>query len=224
LEYAIKYFEKSQLTDLISSNVSTDKIFTLSTINNLSISMMQGKYSIHYMISDDNRLNDLLSYIYSGINSYFGQDSLFYNSNDFEKDINLIFNAIKELKTASSDETELKSKFLIYGLENLLCGIIEKTLRNIFYELTKEEKYTNISTINLGYLLGTIEVIDIIGLYNSHCLEYYLLNRNGVGQNNRNDFAHFNDNIYDKLIYDTILEELYLLLTLSNILLVKGQK
>ena len=45
-----------------------------------------------------------------------------------------------------------------------------------------------------------------------------------MGNNNRNDFGHFNDNMYPKLTIDTVLEELYFLLTVSNILLVKAKK
>ncbi len=220
LEYAVRYLEKSQLLDLVSTTVTTDNLFTMSTINNLSIIMMQGKYSIHYMLSDDIRFNDLMVYIFGGINSYFNDQSLFYNSDHFELDINLISIGLKELKISSKENNELKKKYFIYSLENLLCGVIEKTLRNLYFESSKEEKYTNILSISLNFLLKSSEVIEVIGEYNANCIEYYLLNRHGVGQNTRNDFAHYNDNIYDKLTYDKILEVLYLLLMLSNTLFI----
>lgn len=219
LDYTIKYCEKSQIMDVVSTNIHADKKFTYSVINNLSISMMQGKYSIDYMLHDDNRLNDLLSYIFAGINIYFGENSLYYNAMQFELDLNMLFNALNEFKKASSDKDEIKTKWLVYSIETQLCGIIEKTLRNIFYDKAKENKYVNSKFATLGNLITSDEVIDVIGKNNCDCIEYYLLDRNGVGKNLRNIFSHYDDMIYDKLIYDIILESLYLLLVISNTLL-----
>ena len=219
LDYTIKYCEKSQIMDVVSTNIHADKKFTYSVINNLSISMMQGKYSIDYMLHDDNRLNDLLSYIFAGINIYFGENSLYYNAMQFELDLNMLFNALNEFKKASSDKDEIKTKWLVYSIETQLCGIIEKTLRNIFYDKAKVNKYVNSKFATLGNLITSDEVIDVIGKNNCDCIEYYLLDRNGVGKNLRNIFSHYDDMIYDKLIYDIILESLYLLLVISNTLL-----
>lgn len=225
LEYAIKYCERSAIMDHIgTSNTPTDNEFTYSVVNNISIFMMQGKYSINYMLNDDNRLNDLLAYVFAGIDNYFGKESLYYNSEKFEFDLDMLFNAIKDFKEASSNKDELKSKWLIYGIENLLCGIIEKTLRNIFYEKTKENRYVNSHDVTLGSLLNSEEVRNEVGQENCNCFEYFLLNRRGVGKNNRNDFSHYNDSIYEKLVYDTLLEELYLLVSLSNTLLLLKSK
>lgn len=49
----------------------------------------------------------------------------------------------------------------------------------------------------------------------------YLLSHKGIGKNLRNDFAHYNEKIYDKLTYDTVLESLYFLILVSNSLLIK---
>lgn len=223
LEYTIKYFERSQILDHVSTNCPSDQEFTYSVINNLSISMMQGKYAINYMVHDNNRLNDLLSYIFAGVNTYFGDDSLYYSSERFEFDLNMLFNAIIDFKKASSDYDDIKTKWLVYSIQSLLCGIIEKTLRNVFYDKTKENKYVNSKNATLGSLVSSEEVIEVIGKNNCSCIEYYLLDRNGVGKNTRNDFSHYNDSLYDKLIYDTILESLYLLLTISNILLLASE-
>ena len=71
--------------------------------------MMQGKYSIHYMLHDNNRLNDLLSYIFAGVNTYFKENSLYYNAEYFELDLNMLFNALIEFKETSSDKDEIKT-------------------------------------------------------------------------------------------------------------------
>lgn len=219
LDYTIKYCEKSQIMDLASTNIPSNDKFTYSVINNLSILMMQGKYSIHYMLRDDNRLNDLLSYVFAGINTYFEENSLYYHAEHFELDLNMLFNALNELKKASSDKDDIKTKWLVYSIETQLCGIIEKILRNVFYDKIKENKYVNSKSATLSNLLSSSELIDVIGKNNCDCIQYYLLDCNGIGKNLRNIFSHYNDMIYDKLIYDTILETLYLLLVISNTLL-----
>jgi hypothetical protein len=63
LEYSMKYFEKSCITDLVSTNIDTDNIFTCSTINNLDYTMMYGKFSMKCIIDDEKLLNDVMSYI-----------------------------------------------------------------------------------------------------------------------------------------------------------------
>ncbi len=219
LDYTIRYCEKSQIMDLISTNIPSDDKFTYSVINNLYISMMQGKYSINYMIHDDNRLNDLLSYIFSGVNTYFKENSLYYNIEHFELDLNMLFNAITEFKQASTDKDEIKTKWLIYSISSQLHAIIEKILRYIYYDKTKENKYVSSKHAVLHNLVASPEVIEVIGENNCACIDYYLLNCNGIGKKTRNDFAHYNEEMYDKLIYDTILESLYLLLVISNTLL-----
>ena len=224
LEYTIKYCEKSQIMDLVSTNIPSNEKFTYSVINNLSISMMQGKYSIHYMLHDNNRLNDLLSYIFAGVNTYFKENSLYYNAKYFELDLNMLFNALIEFKETSSDKNEIKTKWLVYSITSQLHGIIEKVLRNIYYDKTKENKYVSSKYAMLHNLVTSQEIIEVIGENNCDCIKYYLLDCNGVGKKTRNDFAHYNEDMYDKLIYDTILESLYLLLMISNTLLLRTLK
>lgn len=224
LDYTIRYCEKSQIMDLVSTNIPSDDKFTYSVINNLSISMMQGKYSINYMIHDDNRLNDLLSYIFAGVNTYFKENSLYYNVAHFELDLNMLFNALIEFKQASTDKDEIKTKWLIYSISSQLHGIIEKILRYIYYDKTKENKYVSSKYAVLHNLVVSPEIIEVIGENNCACIDYYLLNCNGIGKKTRNDFAHYNEEMYDKLIYDTILESLYLLLVISNTMLLSTLK
>lgn len=222
LEYAYKYFDRSALTDFVSTNKDTDNIFTFSVLNNLSLTMMYGKYTILYLLNDDNKLNDLFAYILMEADIYFGQDCLYFNMETFEIDINMLFDAFKELRDAEKCKDDIKVKWKIYATEMLLCGIIEKLLRNIYYEKTKNEKYVSFDSLTIGSLVKIKEVKNEIGEFNCQCLEYYLSKRAGnIGNNNRNDFGHFNDNMYSKLTLDTVLEELYFLLIIANSLLVK---
>ena len=222
MEYAYKYFARSKLTDFISTNKDTDDVFTFSVLNNLSLTMMCGKHVIFYIMNDDNKLNDLFAYILRDADIYFGQDCLYFNMETFEIDINMLFDAFKELRNAIEQNDDIKIKWKIYATEMLLCGIIEKLLRNIYYEKTKNEKFVSFDSLTIGSLIKIKELKSEIGEFNCWCLEYYLSKREGnIGNNNRNDFGHFNDNMYSKLTIDTVLEELYFLLTISNSLLVK---
>ena len=224
LEYTIKYCARSVMDHIGMTNIDSDELFTFSVINNISICMLQGKQAINYMVSDDSRLHDMLSYIYTGINNYFGENSLYYNRKNFEFDLDLLYNATRDFKDASKNNDDLKMKWTIYGIENLLCGIIEKILRNVYYELTKEEKMLSFSDVVLHSLVTEPGLIKIFGKYNCACLEYYLLSRQGIGKNHRNIFAHYDDAIYDNLTYDNILEEYYLLLLISNTLFLRKLK
>lgn len=224
LDYIIKYSEKSVLMDRVSSNIATDGKFTNFVINNLSIIMMEGKYAIDYMIHDDKRLNDFLSYIYGGINSYFNNNSLYYNSDYLHLDLDMLLNALIDFKELLKEKDDIKSKWFAYSLCIQINGIIEKTLRNIYYENIKENKYVNSGNATLNYLLSSDEIKKVIGENNCDCLDYYLLNHKGIGKKLRNDFAHYNERIYDKLTYDTVLESLYFLILVSNSLLIKKIK
>lgn len=225
LEYAYKYFARSVIVDSISTNKETDEIFTFSVLNNLSLAMMSGKHIIYYLMDDNKKLNDLFAYVIMDIDTYFGQDCLYFNINTFKFDINMLYDAFKELRLAIKSNDEIKMKWKIYATEMLLCGIIEKLLRNVYYEKTKNEKYVNFDSLSIKSLVIKEELKNELGEFNCQCLEYYLSKRNGnIGNNNRNDFGHFNDNMYPKLTIDTVLEELYFLLTVSNILLVKANK
>ena len=76
----------------------------------------------------------------------------------------------------------------VYSIGSQLNGIIEKILRNIYYDKTKENKYVNSKNATLHNLISSKEVIDVLAQNNCDCLDYYLLNRNGVGKNLRNIF------------------------------------
>ena len=157
-------------------------------------------------------------------NTYFKENSLYYNAEYFELDLNMLFNALIEFKETSSDKDEIKTKWLVYSITSQLHGIIEKVLRNIYYDKTKENKYVSSKYAMLHNLVTSQEIIEVIGENNCDCIEYYLLDCNGVGKKTRNDFAHYNEDMYDKLIYDTILESLYILLMISNTLLLRTLK
>ncbi len=211
---------KKGIVDCVTSNIETDDTFTYTTINTLSIALLHGKHILNYMISDNSRLNDLLAYIMMGLDNYFKDESIYFDREKFELDINMIFDAIKELNEAYKAKNDIKTKRIIYGLEVQLCGIIEKTLRVIYREINKEQAYIPFDSVSLTSLLEQPTLQKELGQGNCQCIQYILGKRTGnISKNTRNDFTHYNDEIYDKLNLDTVLEALYILLVISNTLL-----
>lgn len=216
---------KKGIADFVTSNIETDDTFTYTTINTLSIGLLHGKHILNYMISDNSRLNDLLAYVMMGLDNYFKDESMYFDREKFELDINMIFDAIKELNEAYREKNDIKIKRIIYGLEVQLCGVIEKTLRVIYREINKEQVYIPFDSVSLRSLLNQPSLQKEIGQGNCQCIQYLLGKREGnISKNTRNDFTHYNDEIYDKLNLDTVLEALYILLVISNTLLCNQKK
>lgn len=221
-EDIMKSAGKKGIVDYVSTSVGTDDTFTYSLINILSIALLHGKHTMNYMISDNSRLNDLLAYIIMGLDNYFKDDSIYFDREKIELDINMIYDALKELNEAFDNDNEIRIKRIIYGLEVQLCGIIEKILRIVYRNINKEQEYIPFDSVTLKSLLNQPTVQTELGKGNCQCIQYLLSKRDGnIGKNTRNNFTHYNDKIYDNLNLDTILETLYILLVISNTLLCK---
>lgn len=221
-ENVMENASKKGLLDDAKTNIKTDDTFTYSTINSLSIVLMHGKQILNYMINDNSKLNELMSYIILGIESYFKEDSLYYNKENLELDIDMVCDAINELSEAYESKNEIRVMRIIYGLELQLCGIIEKILRIINCDINKEQTYVSFDSVSLNSLLKSDNIQKEIGNGNCQCIQYLLSKRNGnIGKNIRNNFSHYNDEVYEKLELDTILETLYILLVISNTLYLK---
>lgn len=219
-EILMKNSGKKGIIDYVTSNINTDSTFTYSLINSLSITLLYGKYALNYMLSNETMLNNLLAYIIMGINNYFKDDSIYFNKEKVELDINMLYDGLIELKVAYKSKNDIKIKRIIYGLEVQLCGIIEKTLRTVYREINKEQEFIPFDSISLNSLLKQESLNKKLGMGNCQCIQYLLSRRDGnIGKNTRNNFTHYNDDIYSELNIDTILEALYILLIISNTLL-----
>ena len=65
------------------------------------------------------------------------------------------------------------------------------------------------------------ETEKFLGQANIRTFRYYLTSYNTVGKNLRNDICHYNNNIKEICTYENVLEVIYILLTISNELLLK---
>lgn len=211
---------KKGILDYVTSDMKTDDTFTYHTINTLSVTLLYGKYALNYMTAKDPMLNDLLGYIIMGIYSYFKNDSIYFDKEKFELDMNMIYDGFIELNGAYKIQNETRVKRILYGLEVQLCGIIEKILRAVYMKVNSEQEFIPFDSLSLNTLLNQESLNEEIGKGNCQCIQYLISKRNkNISKNIRNDFCHYNDNIYQKLNIDTILETLYVLLVISNTLL-----
>ena len=65
------------------------------------------------------------------------------------------------------------------------------------------------------------ETSKFFGEANVKAISYFLVSDNFVGKNLRNDICHFNNNIKEICTFDNVLNTLYILLTITNELLLK---
>ena len=212
--------EKS-LIDLVSTNISTNEYFTYSVQNKLSIMMVFGKLMIQYMLGEDDRFNELMNYLFAGVVNYIEKFNL--NIPNIEDDFNMISYTLKNLiiELKKKEKDKLVIQLWNYNAIHLIIGVFEKILRELFYEYVQVNKYIPYSKLTLEYILNSYEIEDMLGQANKRAFQYYLTSYNYVGNNLRNDVCHFNNNINVICTWDNVLTVIYILLTLTNELLIK---
>lgn len=212
---------KKSLVDFAATNISTNEYFTYSLQEELSIMMMFGKLMIKYLIGNEESFNELMKYYFSSVCSYI--DKFNITIQNIEDDFNMLGHAIETVinEFKSDKKDELIIKLCNYNVLHLLIGIFEKILREILYTQIQEDRYVPYSKLTLENILKLPEAESLLGQSNTRVFQYYLTNYNYVGFNLRNDICHFNNNISDICTLDNVLTVMYLLLTLTNELLIK---
>ena len=204
---------EKNLIDLVSTNISTNEYFTYSVQNELSIMMMFGKLMIRYMLFEDDRFDDLMNYLFAGIANYSEK----FNIN------NMISYTLKNLVNESKrkEKDELIIKLWNYNAIHLIVGVFEKIIRELYYENIQMKKYIPKEKLTLENIFKTEELDNMFGKANKRAFQYFLTSDNFVGNNLRNDICHYNNNIYEICTLDNTLTVIYILLTLTNELLLK---
>lgn len=212
---------EKNLIDLVSTNIPTNEYFTYSVQNELSIMMMFGKLIIRYMLVDDDRFDELMNYLFAGVANYIEMFNI--DIPNLEDDFNMISftlkNLVNENKTKEPDE--LITRLWNYNVIHLIVGVLEKIIRELYYEKIQVKKYVPKSKLTLESIFMDEEIDDILGQANKKAFQYFLTSDNFVGNNLRNDICHYNNNIHEICTLDNTLTVIYLLLTLTNELLLK---
>lgn len=222
IQSAIESNVKSQLMDRIAStNMDVNDYFNYSVQNHLSITMMLGKLMINYMLSDDARFKELINYMFAGVVNYIEKNNI--EIPNIDDDFNMLNYALKNLLIESQKEEidKLVCEYWSYNVLHLSIGIIEKILREICYKFIIVNKYIPYKNLTIDNILSLPETEKFLGQANIRTFRYYLTSYNTVGKNLRNDICHYNNNIKEICTYENVLEVIYILLTISNELLLK---
>lgn len=212
------YKKEKSFMDHVTTDRNIDDEFTYNAQSFLEIAMNLEKIIILEMINDSNL--KACDFIYLGIKSYCEKNNI--KAYEFNADFEILKNGILEYNKYK-DNIYL-SKIILIGLIKVVIGLIEKYLRAIYIFVIKSDEYFDSKYCTLERMLNDE---DLIKYFNNNLLkviEFYLTKRNEthVGKNIRNDFAHYNDNIWQLVNEDTFLTVLTLLLNLSNDLLIKA--
>ena len=212
---------EKNLIDLVSTNIPTNEYFTYSVQNELSIMMMFGKLMIRYMLVEDDRFDELMNYLFAGVANYIEKFNI--DIPNIEDDFNMISFTLKNLvnENKRKEQDKLIIQLWNYNAIHLIVGIFEKIIRELYYENVQVKKYVPKSNLTLENIFKAEEIEDMFGQANKKAFQYFLTSDNFIGNNLRNDICHYNNNIYEICTLDNTLTVLYLLLTLTNELLLK---
>lgn len=110
---------------------------------------------------------------------------------------------------------------LNYGITMFILGMMEEFLSNIYKALKIKHQYIDDKYLTMGILLKDAELLDIFGDEDSKLIQYFLQDKDGVGYDYRNKFAHFK-NLDLKEINDfTVLKVLHVFIYIVNCCFVK---
>ena len=222
IQSAIESEVKSQFLDRIApTNIDVNDYFTYSVQNHLSITMMLGKLMIKYMLSDDTRFKELINYMFAGVVNYIEKNNI--DIPNIDDDFNMLNYSLKNLliENQREERDKLICECWNYNVLHLSIGIIEKVLREICYKFIIVNKYIPYKNLTIDNILSLQETERFIGQANVRAFRFYLTSYNTVGKNLRNDICHYNNNIKEICTFDNVLEVIYILLTISNELLLK---
>lgn len=215
-EYAVSHKEKS-LSDFISSrNIENNDYFDNSCLRNLDIYMFERKARLMILLSNSELTQELYSDVFGEINYIYEK----INLNEKQSKVDVLYNMLFEYLSKIFLDKEDNTKIYLYGCCSLICGLIEKLLRDIFLNVC--ENSTIASNLTLGGMLNNLESNTLLNVYSKdelRCIRYYLGKDDKydlIGFNIRNDMAHINEEIIDKLDNDLVLTLLCILVSTIN--------
>lgn len=208
--------KKRNVTDIANHlDLKTNDIFTYSVINKLEITSLVGRI----ILQEYGNIDEIVKFIYSGIVNFIDDNSIDIPYLDL--DFYYLTESLNSLnKEIQRDDTKLiafwSKSTIIYTI-----SIIEKVLREIVISYSKSSDVLLAKNMTLEKILTDTPIKDIIGEDNVKVLQYYLCSENEIGKNLRNNIFHNNNNSMEICTFNTALQCIYLLLTISNELLLK---
>ncbi len=202
------------ILDMVSTNISTNEIFTLSYQQDLSIQMNFNSSMFRYFISDQETLSDYISITLSAANFISEQmceDIIF-------DDCQFLFDIITSL--ANNLEDEHAVRVLCYSSSMYICSLIEKLLRTFYKFILKDISYVPVEKATLGQLLteNNQKIVEVFGRVHVQNLAYFLssVQPNDVGRNLRNSLAHWRGLNKQNMTVSLVARLLYLFTDVLN--------
>ena len=199
----------------------TNEYFPYSTQVRLMLTVMYGKLMLKYMLSDEKRHKELINYMFAGIANYIEKNNI--EIPNLDDDFNMLNYSLKVCIDCniSEKQDELVCRLNNYNTIHLVVGIIEKILRELFYKSIGVNKYIPRSALTIESMLEAKEMEEFLGQANARTFRFFLTSYENTGKGIRNHIAHYNNDIKEICTMDNVLTVLYLLITLTNELLLK---
>lgn len=207
----------NSIIDLVSTNIPTDKYFTVSHQQKLDIDIMLGSRIIFEILSDPQVFEKYLFGYYEILN--FIATTINDDSN-LLSDFELLAQMLNNIFVLPNETDKFIIQSICYGTAMFTCAYSEKILRVIFKSIHKNDMYIPFNKATLGQLLSDDrkELVDILGEYQLKHLRFFLCGEKNsdVGFDYRNKLAHWNQMNADELSPIFICKLFYLLTSIIN--------
>ena len=194
---------RRNLIDYISSNIPSDDYYSMSHQTLLNGIFIEGAAVIISMWQDEDLYPACKEWYCTYLNLI---DETTEWKNNLVDDIDILFPLLDKVFNSfyKGDSVELG---MIYGACMLICAMIEKLLRVIFTNnCYQKEVYVPIKDITLGSLLKSKEIENILGVYHTKNLLFFLssIGEDKIGRNLRNMLAHLENDITQALSHSLV--------------------
>lgn len=184
--------KKHPLIDFVSTNIPTDKFFTMSHQDTLSVIANVGTGTMVGIVRDQDTLGDYISLVMSAVSLI--TERLNAGGEQLQNDLEM-WSAPIQIVANNMEINSHALNGMCYGASMYTCALSEKLLRLLYMYLVKDEKYVPINKATLGELLvvNNAYMLDIFGENHIKNLSFFLQRSlpSNVGQNIRNNLAHW---------------------------------
>ena len=183
---------KQHIIDYVSSNIPTNEYFTFSHQQFLELIYINGAAIIQSLWHDSELYPSLKTWYRSIL---IAIDESIESGENLADDINIAFALLDCILLGNNKDQDL----LIansYGACIFICAMIEKLLRVIFIDINSFKGiYVPVEYIQLGSLLNSLEIKNILGENHTKTLLFYLGHADAehIGYNIRNSLAHLTE-------------------------------
>ncbi len=204
------------LIDLVSTNIPTDKYFTISRQQNLSFLSDLLSSTIIGILSNPDTLMDYLNQITSAM--HFISENIDGQETNLDMDTHYLVNMIKCV--ADNIRNDDFVSIICYGISMYALSLSEKLLRMTYTSLVKDEIYVPISKATLGDLLNESNktIAEIFGRDHLKCLSFLLVHTSDsrIGHSIRNSLAHWYEVSSNQMDIHYIAQCLWLFTDIMN--------